>query len=507
MSAPPLSRLMRLAERWRHRAPTRCAEETGRNQGLLVEACGLALDLRREWFDEEAIAALVEFAHARGLARGIAALFAGEPVLGARSGPALYPALRGEGPAPAVAESFGALAAMEALAARLREDPRSFGLESVRHLVHLGIGGSLSGPRLIMDFLGPGQGPQVHFLGNADGRSLRAVLASIDPSASLLLVASKSFATAETLANARSLIRALAERRGLSEAEVLRATVAVTSRPERARDFGIVPERILHLPEAVGGRYSSCSAISFCLLLAHGETAFRALLAGASAMDRHFREAPASANLPVLASLADFWNRSILGSGALCILPYADRLAGLLPFVQQLIMESNGKGVDREGRPLPAPAAPVVFGQVGCDAEHALLQWLAQGLEAVPVEFVAVPPAPGCPLDRLRTDHLLAQWSRLAAPSEEPEPERRAAGPRPTRLLALKDSSPETLGALIAFYEHRAFAQSLLWGNDAFDQWGVEAGKILARQIALSRAGQADPPSDPLLREWLRRWP
>ncbi len=506
MSAPPLSRLMRLAERWRRLVPSRCADETARSQALFVEACGLALDLRREWFDEETIAALVEFAHEQGLARGIAALFAGEPVLGAMSGPALYPALRGEGPAPAVAESLCALGAMETLAARLREDPRSFGLQSVRHLIHVGIGGSLSGPRLIMDFLGPGQGPEVHFLGNADGRSLRALLAAIDPNASLLLIASKSFATAETLANARSLIRALAERRGLSEAEVLRATVAVTSRPERARDFGIGAKAILHLPEAVGALLELLGD-QLRLMLAHGETAFRALLAGASAMDRHFREAAASANLPVLASLADFWHRSILGSGALCILPYADRLAGLLPFVQQLFMESNGKGVDREGRPLPAPAAPVVFGQVGCDAEHALLQWLAQGLEAVPVEFVAVPPEPGCALDRLRTDHLLAQWSRLAAPSEESAPERRAAGPRPTRLLALKDSSPETLGALIAFYEHRAFAQSLLWGNDAFDQWGVEAGKTLARQIALSRAGQADPPSDPLLREWLQRWP
>lgn len=505
--AASLSRLRRLAARLRARLPLPPGAEGERDAALYRQACGLVLDLRREWLDARALRALLDYANERSVPAGVAALFAGEPVNRSERRPALHMALRGSGPASAVQEAEGVLGAMEALAARAAEDPSAFGLEAVEHLLHVGIGGSLSGPRLIAEFLPPRAGRQVHFLSNADGRSLRALLAATHPKRSLLLIVSKSFTTAETLANARALVTALAEQRGVSEAEVLRAAVAVTSAPERARAFGIAAEAILPLAEGIGGRFSACSAASFSALWLHGASVFRAVLAGAAAMDRHLCEAPPAENLPLLAALADFWNRSVLRSSALCLLPYADRLAALLPFVQQLMMESNGKAVDAEGRPLAAPAAPAVFGQVGCDAEHALVQWLAQGLEPVPVEFVAVPPAPGCPLDRLRTDHLLAQWSLLAAPRAEAEPHRRPAGPRPTRLLALLDERPETLGALIAFYEHRVYLQALLWGNNAFDQWGVEAGKALAREIALSRRGQAPPPEDPWLKEWLRRWP
>jgi glucose-6-phosphate isomerase len=504
--AASLSRLRRLAARLRARLPLSPGAEDDRDAALCREACGLVLDLRREWLDGKALRALCDYAKARSLPEGVAALFAGEPVNRSERRPALHIALRGEGPAAAAREAERVLRAMEALAARAAEDPSAFGLEAVEHLLHVGIGGSLSGPRLIVDFFPPRAGRKVHFLSNADGRSLAALLAAINPRRSLLFIASKSFTTAETLANARALVEALAEQRGVSEAEVLRAALAVTSHPERAQAFGIAAEAILPLPEGVGGRFSACSAVSFSALWLHGASVFRAILAGAAAMDRHLREAPPAENLPLLAALADFWNRSVLKTSALCLLPYADRLAALLPFVQQLMMESNGKGVDADGRPLSAPAAPAVFGQVGCDAEHALVQWLAQGLEPVPVEFVAVPPQPGCPLDRLRSEHLLAQWSRLAAPREEAEPHRRA-GPRPTRLLALLDERPETLGALIAFYEHRVYLQALLWGNNAFDQWGVEAGKALAREIALSRRGRAPPPEDPWLKEWLRRWP
>lgn len=507
MPAPPLVRLREVAGRLRVTSRGPATNDPERDARLWREACGLCLDLRRERIDREALEALLDLASERDLEGGIAALFGGELVNRVEGKAALHPALRGEGPAQAVEEASRALAAMEALVMRARHDPRSFGLEKISHVVHLGIGGSLAGPRLIQEFLGPSAtGPAVHFLSNADGCSLRALLSAVEPAQTLVVVASKSFATAETLANANALVAALAARRGANAALVWRGVVAVTSRPERARAFGIAPEAILALPDAVGGRFSACSAMSLCIALAHGAPVFRAILAGAAAMDRHFRSSPLPENLPILAALADFWNRNLLGASAVCLLPYADRLAALLPFVQQLVMESNGKAVDVEGRALREPAAPVVFGQVGCDAEHALLQWLAQGLEAVPVEFVALPPRADCPLDRLRTDHLLAQWSRLSAPEDEHPPYRRAAGPRSTRLLALCDERPETLGALIAFYEHRAFAQSLLWGNNAFDQWGVEAGKALAGRIALSRRGEAPPPEDPLLRDWLARW-
>lgn len=508
MMAPWLARLSLLAGRLESGVPAHCFADPERNARLCHQACGLLLDLRREWLDAEALTALLQFARERELEAAIAALFAGEPVNSSENRPALHMAWRGEGPEAAVAEATRGLAAMEAIASRASSDPGWFGLEEVRHVVHLGIGGSLSGPRLLMEFLGPSRdGRCVHYLSNADGLSLRALLSLVDAERTLLVIVSKSFATAETLANARVLISALAARRQVSEATVRRAVVAVTSRPERARAFGVGEEAILPLAETLGGRYSTCSPASFSVVLAHGAAVFRAILAGAGALDRHFRSCPLEENLPVLAALVDFWNRSVLRAHALCLLPYADRLAALVPFVQQLMMESNGKAVDREGRPLPEAAAPVVFGQVGCDAEHVLLQWLVQGRERVPVEFVAVPPKPGCPLDRLRTDHLIAQASRLADPPAEDSPHRRAAGPRPCRVLALLDERPETLGALIAFYEHRAFVQSVLWGNNAFDQWGVEAGKRLANQIALSRLGQADLPEDPWLRDWLRRWP
>ncbi|MDW8479314.1 MAG: glucose-6-phosphate isomerase [Xanthomonadales bacterium] len=501
------------ARRLRRIPLARLAGDEDRNRALRVRACGLELDLRRECLDRRALVALLSLARERGLSRGVEALFAGEALNVSEGLPALHPALRGEGPPEAARAAAEELRRMEALVEALRERPReTLGLEEVGHLVHVGIGGSLNGVRLIHEALAPARDAplRLHFLASPDGHALARVLAALDPARTAVVIASKSFATEETLALARALLAALGARRGASEKATLAAAIAVTSHPERAVAFGIAPERILRLPPAVGGRYSACSATSFAAVATIGIAPFRELLAGAAAMDRHFREAPPEGNLPLLAALADFWQRVALRAPAFCLLPYGERLSPVLPWYRQLLMESLGKGVDREGRALAGPAGPPLLGDGGSEAEHSLLQWLAQAPERVPVDFVAALPAAGegpAELERLRLDHLLAQAAALAAPPAElaasPCAHRRLTGNRPSRTILLERLAPAPLGALIALLEHRVFALGWLLGVNPFDQWGVEAGKRLARAIALSRCG-GPVPADPLLAERLR---
>ena len=382
-------------------------------------------------------------------------------------------------------------------------------------VVHIGIGGSHLGPEMAVRALRPDHdGPRIHFVSNVDGADLADTVAPLEPARTLVLVASKTFTTLETMTNARSARRwleaALAERAGDHMA-------AISSNVEAAAAFGIEPDRVFGFRDWVGGRYSLWSAIGLPIAIAVGAGRFRALLAGAASMDRHFRTAPLESNLPVLMGLLSAWRRNAMGWPSVALIPYDQRLERFPAYVQQLAMESNGKRVAGDGTPVPRPTAPVVWGEPGTNAQHSFFQLLHQGTDVVPVEFVVAAQArdgPGSGADhhRLLVANCLAQGQALAfgRTPEEVRNEMRAAGAdddvaerlvphrsfpgdRPSTTIAHRRLDAHALGRLVALYEHRVFVEAVLWDINPFDQWGVELGKTLAERLHPALDGGAMP--------------
>jgi glucose-6-phosphate isomerase len=305
----------------------------------------------------------------------------------------------------------------------------------------------------------------------------------LDPETTLIVAVSKTFTTSETLLNLNSALKWLTEA-GVDDP--YGRVIAITADPDAALRFGIDETRILPFDEGVGGRYSLWSAVGFSAALALGWQAFEELLEGAAEMDRHFRLAEPAANAPVLAAFADLLYRQKLGCQTRSVFPYDERLRLLVPYLQQLEMESNGKSVTADGKPLGRPGAPVTWGGVGTDAQHAVFQLLHQGTDTIPVEFVAVTEAEDLQDPAHHRALLLnafAQGAALMGGEESDDPFRASPGNRPSTTILLDRLDPRTLGALIAFYEHRVFANAVLLGINPFDQFGVELGKRLARQL------------------------
>ena len=364
----------------------------------------------------------------------------------------------------------------------------------ITDVVHIGIGGPDLGPRGVVQALrasGHVGGPRLHFVANMDGHELAAVLAPLHAARTLFIVASKTFGTAETLRNAQSAREWFVAQGGR---DVARHFVAVSANPAAAAAFGA--GRCLSFDEGVGGRFSLWSPIGLPIAIAIGRPGFGELLAGAHALDEHFASAPLERNLLVQLALLDLWYRNFHGLASRCVAPYHHGLRGLPAWLQQLEMESNGKRVDARGRLLPFASAPVTWGQVGSNGQHAYFQMLHQGSDVVPVEFVLVREgAHGLPghHDKLLAN-ALAQARALMCGQAGDAPERHFAGNRPSTVLLLPDLSPHSLGALLALYEHRCFVLGSLWGINSFDQWGVELGKRHAGEIeAALKAHQEDP--------------
>lgn len=364
-------------------------------------------------------------------------------------------------------------------AERIRQQPRW------AHLVHIGVGGSGLGPELCLQALQPyvQSNIEVHVVGNVDGHELQQVLAGLDAARTLFVVVSKSWSTLETRLNAQA-ARQWLEAHGRCWAE---HAVAVTASPQKASADGY--EQLLEMPETVGGRFSVWSAVGLPLAVVLGRQGFEALLHGAHDMDEHFRHAPLETNLPVNLALLDVWYATFLNMPSRCVVPYHHGLRRLSAYLQQLEMESNGKRVDADGQPLIYNTAPVVWGEVGSNSQHAFFQWLHQGQQRTPVEFVLVARAHHGWPEHQRWLHAsaLAQAKALMdgrqagagqLPGHQDFP-----GNRPSSLLVLEDLSPASLGALLALYEHRTFAAGVVWGINSFDQWGVELGKQLAQAI------------------------
>jgi glucose-6-phosphate isomerase len=488
-------------------------------------AAGLTLDLSRVHLDGEALGLLLSLARKSGLKEAREQLFSGQQVNNTEHRPAFHMALRSDAllqsskveGAHRVQDSMRRMLEFAGILHQrvLPADRQAI----ISDIVHVGIGGSLLGTRLVYEALGAGaDGPRLHFLGSVDAHHREALLPGLDPASTAVVVVSKSFTTADTLMHARRLRRWLEDRLGATAAR--QRMFAVTEKQERTEADGFLPGQVMFLPAWVGGRYSLWSPVSLSAAAAIGPAVFRELLDGGAAMDQHFRQASLADNLPVLMGLTGIWHRNICAYPAWGVIPYDQRLRLLPAPLQQVIMESNGKSVTVAGAPAGYGTAPLVFGESGTEAQHSLFQALHQGTDVVPVNFVGV----------IRPDHddqdahdellanLLAQATALAVGRGEREtlkqiaaeggdaaellPHRSFGGNRPSEILLLDRLSPACLGSLLALYEHKVFVESVIWGINAFDQWGVELGKQLAPDIraGLNSGNAAAPGLEDLLR-------
>lgn len=506
--------------------------DSDRGRSLAVETAGLYLDYAKQRLTGETVELLAALAQARGLSAAIEALFAGDPVNRSQNRPAWHTALRAGDTAPEAVREV--LADMGAFVAEVRDgDWRGFDGAPIKDVVNIGIGGSDLGARLVCRALAPAQArPRAHFVANVDPAELDDVLAGLDPATTLFVVASKSFATAETLANAHAARVWLAEA-GADGDALSRHFIAVTANPDAAEAFGI--GRCFRFWDWVGGRYSLWSAVGLSIALTLGMETFRELLAGAREMDEHFREAPFTRNLPALLGLIGVWNRNFLNLSGQVTVPYAQRLSLLPVWQQQVELESNGKSVTPDGGEAPVGTAPQTWGGVGTNAQHAFFQMLHQGIDPPPVDFILpLPDAAPDERERQRLANCLAQSEALMRGTDDDEirrglsaeglsgaaletaiAQRRCPGDRPSSTLLLPRLDARSLGSLLAAYEHKVYVQGVIWGINSFDQWGVELGKTLAGRIEAELAdsgmsGEHDDSTARLLariKERLARFP
>ena len=462
------------------------AQDAGRFAHFSQQAPHVFADLSKNLWDRQTEALLLDMAHACQLERSRDAMFAGQAVNSTEGRAALHTLLRrprglalpGDEPfvAQALQEVHATLDAMLAFAEAVRADAQ------ITDIVNIGIGGSDLGPHMAVRALQAHQlpGRRFHFVSNIDGHELASVLQAVRPESTLFIVASKTFTTLETMANARSALDWFAAQGGQ---DVARHFVALTANVAKAAEWGM--SRTFGFWDWVGGRYSLWSAIGLPIAIAIGAAGFRDFLAGAHAMDEHFRSAPLAHNLPVRLALLDIWYRNFLGLPSRCIAPYHAWLQRLPAYLQQLEMESNGKRVDSQGRALPMATAPVIWGEPGSNGQHAFFQLLHQGPDVQALEIIAVrDSAHGLAgHHQMLLANALAQAQALMQGRASGCGHRHFPGNRPSSFVLLDALTPASLGAYLALQEHRVFCSGSLWGINSFDQWGVELGKQLAQDL------------------------
>ncbi len=477
--------------------------DASRATGLSQSAPHVFADLSKNHTDSATEALLLELAQQTGLTQHRDAMFRGEPINTTEDRAVMHWLLRqpvGSAVRAELAEAHQqvhtTLDAMLAYAEQVRSD------STITDVVNIGIGGSDLGPQMavlaLQDFVIAGK--RFHFVSNVDGHELAAVLKGLKAQNTLFLIASKTFTTLETMTNARS---ALAWFQAQGGHDVARHFAALSTNVQAAAAFGI--RTTFGFWDWVGGRYSMWSAIGLPIAIAIGAQGFRQLLAGAHAMDQHFQSAPLAQNLPVRLGLLDVWYRNFLGYTSRSIAPYHSGLRRLPAYLQQLEMESNGKRVDRTGQALPYGTSPVLWGEPGTNGQHAYFQMLHQGTDVVPLEFIAVKKPAHALADHheLLLANAIAQAQALMQGQYDAGGHRHFTGNRPSTFLLLDELTPASLGALIALQEHRVFVSGAIWGINSFDQWGVELGKVLAKDIhARLQSGDAsglDPSTAALL--------
>nr|WP_057927186.1 glucose-6-phosphate isomerase [Burkholderia ambifaria] len=474
------------------------ARDPGRFKTLAVEAPGIFADLSKNRIDAVSMKLLLNLAAECQLERRRDEMLAGVAINTTEDRAVLHTALRSpQGRGPFSDDVHSVLDAMLAYVESVRDIQAS----GIRDIVNIGIGGSDLGPQMAVPALEAFAHPGLnfHFVSNVDGHDIASVLRHLRPAETLFVIASKTFTTQETMANAHAARAWFASNGGTDTAKHF---VATTTNVAAAAEFGI--ETTFGFWDWVGGRYSLWSSIGLPIALAIGADNFRALLAGAHEMDRHFATAPLEKNLPVLLGLIDVWYRNFYGFPTRCVAPYHQGLKRLPAYLQQLEMESNGKSVDLDGNALPFATSPVVWGEPGTNGQHAYFQMLHQGTDVIPVEFLLVKHPTHDLVDQhtkllanglaqaqalmlgKRIDHAMAERAPTAAKSLAPEivaRHRTFPGNRPSTTLLLDHLTPHSLGALIAMYEHRVFTSGALWRINSFDQWGVELGKALCNDL------------------------
>ncbi|WP_409433009.1 glucose-6-phosphate isomerase [Litorimonas sp. RW-G-Af-16] len=467
--------------------------EPRRMENFVLREGPLRADFSKQAISQSAKEALLSLAAACHLEEWRAKLFAGEKVNTSEDRAVLHMALRGVGGSTAVKKDVADMRDhMAAFARKIREDGK------FKNIIHIGIGGSDLGPRLVADAFAANGEPSLtlRFAENIDGASVNDAISGLDPKETLAIVVSKSFGTQETKMNGDAVRNWLAETLGDKAGDHM---LAVTANRTGAEAFGIPSDQIFDFWDWVGGRYSVWSAVGLSLQIAYGPESFDQFLKGAAAMDMHFRDQPLQDNLPVMMAMVGIWNRNVLGYSSLAVIPYAQRIRKLAAFLQQLEMESNGKRITRDGEEAGL-TCPIIWGDEGTNGQHAFFQWLHQGTPGAPVDFVAVLNDHSA-----RPDHHTALLANCFAQSEALmlgksehvvreelgdrtdadaiAPQKTFPGNRPSTTLTLDELSPFALGHLIALYEHKVFVQGVIWNVNSFDQWGVELGKVLATKI------------------------
>jgi len=469
-----------------------------RQQRLILSLDDFEVDFSRQTITEEGLEALLELAALREVELHRDEMFAGRVINKSENRAVLHTHLRNP-------ENPMARSNVDAMAAAC-ERILALGVEDV---VSIGIGGSDLGPAMVVDALHPfHQGPEIHFVSNIDPAHLGDTLAQLNPVTTAVIAISKTFTTLETMANLEMARNWLKRGGGSVEEQIF----AVTSNAEAARKKGIAPSAVLTMDEAIGGRFSLWSAVGLGVMLAIGREGFVDMLAGAEAMDRHFASASPECNLPLLAGLFRFWNTSVLERQGQAIIPYDQRLRRLSAWMQQLEMESNGKSSDAEGRPVDLPTAPLVFGEPGSNAQHSFFQLLHQGTAVIPADLLG-PRRPislireGDPAIEAQHRQLVLQMLAQADALSLGAPEQGFAGGRPVTLLSWDETSPFSLGRLLAYYEHVTVVMGWMLGLNSFDQPGVELGKAIARNyhryLEKGEGGEAMPgPSRAFLKRY-----
>ncbi|WP_339067499.1 glucose-6-phosphate isomerase [Teredinibacter turnerae] len=498
------------ANEWQNRTLAEAfQQDTNRAARFSVTAAGLQLDYSKNHVDENTLSQLVAAAEQADLSGAIKRLMRGDHVNNTEDRPALHSALRYLGEA-STEEEKAVAATLEKMAGLIDSvhsgEWKGYTGEKITDVVNIGIGGSDLGPRMVTKALTPFHTGHVnvHFVANVDGAEIYDLTQKLNPASTLFLVASKSFSTLETLENSLTARKWMLDS-GCAQDQLKHHFVAISSKVDKAVEFGIDAENVYPLWDWVGGRYSLWSAIGMPIAFAVGMENFNKLRAGAGAMDQHFATAPLDKNIPVLMGLLMFWYSNFLGTDTQAILPYAYHLQLLPAYLQQLEMESNGKSVTRDGVKVDYQTGSIVWGTEGTNGQHSFHQLLHQGTTMVPIDFIATLQAhhpiahqhkylfANCVAQSqaLMTGRDLATTEaelRAAGVSEEEiaslAPHKVHPGNRPSNVILMEKLTPETLGALIAAYEHKVYTLGVLWNINSYDQWGVELGKLLGTHIA-----------------------
>jgi glucose-6-phosphate isomerase len=500
-------------------------EDNGRFAAFSLTDEDLLLDFSKTRTSRATLSLLLELAAAAGVEARRDAMFAGERINVTEKRPVLHVALRNRSNRPILVDGKDVMPEVNEVLGRMSrfsEALRSGAARPARggrftDVINIGIGGSDLGPAMATLALAPyHDGPRAHFVSNIDGAHWHDTARNLDPATTLIIVASKTFTTVETMTNALTARRWLVE--ALGEKAVSDHFVAVSTALDKVKAFGIAEDRVFGFWDWVGGRYSVWSAIGLPLMLAIGPKRFEEFLSGAHAMDEHFRLRPAASNMPMLLGLIGIWHRDVCGYPARAVLPYDQRLARFPAYLQQLDMESNGKHVTLDGRQVAHPTGPLVWGEPGTNGQHAFYQLLHQGTDIIPCEFWiaakghepelaehqallmanCLAQSRALMLGRT-TEEAKAQLLAHGASAEEANrlaPHKTFVGERPSITTAYHELDPFALGRLIALYEHRVFVEAAIFGTNAFDQWGVELGKELATTLLPMVKGEKPPQGD-----------